>query len=165
VYITAHGVEALDFLRTTADWVSPSLPSSSSAQVEQEGATETAGNAEAGPAGTAEGEAEPTEPVRLSVIFMDVSMPIMDGFACTSQIREYQSTGHLARHIPIMGMCPYLMPEMEARLRHVGMDDAIDKPIRRLELLSKLGTLLGQQFPLPSATTPASTTDMPAAPV
>lgn len=164
VYITTHGAEALDFLRTTADWVAP-LPPNSTVHPEQDGATGAAGNTETTPAGTAGGEAEPTAPApdQLAAILMDISMPIMDGFTCTRQIREYQSTGHLARHIPIIALCPSLLPGMEAKVRDVGMDDAVKKPVRITELLPKLETLL-QQFPPPRTATPASVPDMAAAP-
>ena len=40
----------------------------------------------------------------LSIILMDLEMPVMDGLTCTRKIRELQKEGDIVRHIPIVAV-------------------------------------------------------------
>jgi CheY-like chemotaxis protein len=40
----------------------------------------------------------------LSVILMDLEMPVMDGLTCARKIRELQKSGQLVRHVPIIAV-------------------------------------------------------------
>jgi signal transduction histidine kinase len=40
----------------------------------------------------------------ISVILMDLEMPVMDGLTCTRKIREYQESGEVVSHIPIIAV-------------------------------------------------------------
>lgn len=40
----------------------------------------------------------------LSVILMDLEMPVMDGLTCAREIRELQKSGKLVRHVPIIAV-------------------------------------------------------------
>jgi CheY-like chemotaxis protein len=82
------------------------------------------------------------QPIALSVILMDVEMPVMDGLTCTRKIRELQSTGHIIEHIPIIAVSANARSEQVARAKEAGIDDAISKPFRIPELLPKIEALL-----------------------
>ena len=61
------------------------------------------------------------------LIFMDLSMPIMDGFEATRLIREK----HSAQSIPIFAVSANVTNEYEARCEKMGFNDFIPKPISR----------------------------------
>ena len=56
----------------------------------------------------------------LSVILMDVSMPIMDGLTCTGKIREAQADGRIRGHIPIIVMTANARLEFVAEIQEAG---------------------------------------------
>ncbi|KAI0124386.1 hypothetical protein BJ170DRAFT_598694 [Xylariales sp. AK1849] len=114
VYVSNHGVEALDFLRTTQHWATNGLAAT---------------------------------PISLSVILMDIEMPVMDGLTCTRKIRQYQKTGEIVGHIPIMAVSANARSEQVTQAREAGMDDAISKPFRIPELMPKLEALVNGEGP------------------
>ena len=42
--------------------------------------------------------------VELSVILMDLEMPVMDGLTCARKIRELEASGEVVRHVPIIAV-------------------------------------------------------------
>ncbi|MEJ2680302.1 MAG: ATP-binding protein [Gammaproteobacteria bacterium] len=73
---------------------------------------------------------------RFDLVIMDCHMPVMDGYAATSAIREMESGG--AEHVPIIGMNADTADGEETRCLAVGMDDVMLKPVTLEELDSKL---------------------------
>lgn len=65
------------------------------------------------------------------VIFMDIQMPGMDGFATTRRIRELE-TGQ--RRTPIIALTAHSLSEQKAELLIAGMDDCISKPVSEAQL-------------------------------
>lgn len=62
------------------------------------------------------------------LVFMDMSMPVMDGPEATIAIRNFEAENGLAR-TPIIGLSAYSDEEKSALGRNAGMDDFVTKPI------------------------------------
>lgn len=72
------------------------------------------------------------------LVFMDLQMPVMDGYEATMQIR---SDSRL-RELPIVAMTAHAMADERNKCLSVGMDDHIAKPIKVAQLYTVLKQLL-----------------------
>lgn len=79
----------------------------------------------------------------LSLILMDLEMPVMDGLAATRQIRDLERAGKLKGHIPIIAVTANTRGEQMTIAREAGMDDIVAKPFQIPELMSKMDSLMG----------------------
>ncbi|WOI53764.1 ATP-binding protein [Parvularcula sp. LCG005] len=70
---------------------------------------------------------------RFDVIFMDISMPVMDGIEATTEIRK--GTGR-SRSTPIIALTAHVAPGDFGSLKEAGFQDVITKPVRK-EVLVK----------------------------
>jgi PAS domain S-box-containing protein len=86
------------------------------------------------------------DPRRYDLIFMDLQMPIMDGYEATLRIRAFESDhrekGNAPIRIPIIAMTANVFKEDIERCFAVGMDRHIGKPLDFTEVLTILRTLL-----------------------
>ena len=71
------------------------------------------------------------------LILMDCSMPVMDGYQATGEIRKSEKT-RTRQRIPIIAITGYGSEKDEQECLQAGMDDYISKPIELTTLLSKL---------------------------
>ena len=69
---------------------------------------------------------------RFDVIFMDIQMPILDGYVATTQIRSFDQT------VTIVGLSANIMAEDRARAFDAGMNAYLGKPILIDDLVSTL---------------------------
>ncbi|KPA19251.1 multi-sensor hybrid histidine kinase [Candidatus Magnetomorum sp. HK-1] len=65
------------------------------------------------------------------LIFMDIQMPIMDGFEVTRKIRAMDNS---KRDIPIIAMTAHAMESFKEKCKKNKMDDFISKPFKRNDL-------------------------------
>jgi putative two-component system response regulator len=72
------------------------------------------------------------------LIFLDVMMPGMDGFAVCAQLKSRPET----RFIPVVMVTALSAREDRIRGIEVGVDDFLSKPVNRLELLTRARALL-----------------------
>lgn len=79
-------------------------------------------------------------PDRYALILMDCMMPIMDGFAATTELRKLEL--HLNRRIPIIALTASVIDDDVQRCFDVGMDDYIAKPFRANVLQEKIFNLI-----------------------
>jgi len=68
---------------------------------------------------------EGDQPPPFDVVFMDLQMPEMDGFAATRLLRARPQF----RHLPIIAMTAHVMTEEVQRCFEAGMNDHVGKPI------------------------------------
>jgi CheY-like chemotaxis protein len=86
------------------------------------------------------GALEALENGQFDVVLMDVQMPDMDGFEATAAIRAKELlTGG---HIPIIALTAHALKGDKERCISAGMDDYLSKPIRAIELVSMIESLV-----------------------
>ena len=71
------------------------------------------------------------------VIFMDMSMPEMDGIEATRLIREIEDRKNMSR-CPIVALTANAMPADREKCLKAGMDDFLSKPIKKAQLISSV---------------------------
>ncbi|MDE5413612.1 hybrid sensor histidine kinase/response regulator [Alkalihalobacterium chitinilyticum] len=74
---------------------------------------------------------------KYDIIFMDIQMPIMDGFTATKEIRRIEQENHLP-HTPIIALTAYALKEDEKKCLEAGCDLHITKPIGKDKLVRTL---------------------------
>jgi CheY-like chemotaxis protein len=72
-----------------------------------------------------------------SMIFMDCQMPVMDGFAATLEIRNFENKNKLS-NIPIVALTAGISKEDRERCISVGMDGYLSKPFSISELSNSI---------------------------
>ena len=75
-------------------------------------------------------------PERYNIIFMDIQMPIMDGYTATQKIREMDQT------VPILAMTANAFTEDIQRCMDCGMNGHIAKPIDYIELIEQMKRII-----------------------
>jgi CheY-like chemotaxis protein len=77
------------------------------------------------------------------LILMDMSLPVLDGWEATQQLKSDEET----RHIPIIALTAHAMSSDEQRAREAGCDDFDTKPIELARLLDKIQAQLSRRRP------------------
>jgi two-component system, cell cycle response regulator DivK len=73
------------------------------------------------------------------LILMDMSLPEIDGWEATRQLRDTAET----RTVPIIGLTAHAMAGDRERALEAGCDDYDTKPVELTRLLAKIESLLG----------------------
>lgn len=74
----------------------------------------------------------------VDLIFMDVSMPVMDGLTATKEIRKF------CRHTPIIALTAHAMEQDKQACLNSGMNAFVSKPIRGKEIQRSIESVLGR---------------------
>ena len=77
---------------------------------------------------------------RYDVILMDIQMPLLDGFAATRAIREWERAQGLPQ-VPIIALTASALDEDVQRAREAGCNLHVSKPIKKKTLLSAIAQL------------------------
>jgi CheY-like chemotaxis protein len=139
VDVANHGVECLDKLRRTDRYGSPASPNN---------AFPFTAIASPAPSGSGPTSPPPTanilaQPFPLSMILMDIEMPIQDGLTCTRNIRELERTGKIkGGRIPIIAVSANARMEQILEAKEAGCDDVLVKPYRMPELLERMRSVM-----------------------
>jgi CheY-like chemotaxis protein len=86
-------------------------------------------------------DAQAREPYDL--IFMDVQMPVMDGYEASAEIRRHEIRSR--RHVPIVAMTANALNEDRDACLAAGMDDYVSKPVSLANLRIVLDRWLPQR--------------------
>jgi PAS domain S-box-containing protein len=70
--------------------------------------------------------------MKFDIVLMDLQMPVMDGFECTTRIRK------LHPNLPILALTAARSEEIEAKTFAAGMNDIVGKPFVPKELRAKI---------------------------
>ena len=74
------------------------------------------------------------------LILMDLSLPKLDGWGATKQLKGNSET----QHIPIIALSAHAMAEHKASALEAGCDDYDTKPVDLARLLSKINMQLSE---------------------
>jgi len=80
--------------------------------------------------------------IPLSLILMDVEMPVMDGLTCVRRIRELESKGRIVGHVPVIAITANARNEQVAVAVEAGMDEVVTKPFLVRELVPRMVALV-----------------------
>jgi two-component system, sensor histidine kinase and response regulator len=75
------------------------------------------------------------------IIFMDMQMPVLDGYGAVRQIREIEQQ-HSSTRTPIIAMTAYAMPGDREKCIAANMDAYLSKPARPAEIIETLNQLV-----------------------
>ncbi|MEM8689502.1 MAG: response regulator, partial [Pseudomonadota bacterium] len=70
------------------------------------------------------------------IVCMDVSMPVMNGYEATEQIRQLEQ--ELGTHTPIIGITAHAMADDRQKCEEAGMDDYLAKPVSPQALIEMI---------------------------
>lgn len=74
------------------------------------------------------------------IIFMDVQMPVMNGYEATRAIRAM--SGDYAKNVPIIAMTANAFAEDVREAKEAGMNEHVAKPLNPEQLLATIGKWL-----------------------
>lgn len=70
------------------------------------------------------------------IIFMDVQMPVMDGYETTHRIRELEKNS--STHTPVVALTAHVIKGDRDKCIDAGMDDYVPKPIKKQAIINVL---------------------------
>jgi len=75
------------------------------------------------------------------IILMDASMPVLDGWQATREIKTHPST----KHIPILALTAHAFEDAKQEARAVGCDGFVTKPCLPDDLVSQVRAVLDRK--------------------
>ncbi|KAK4124812.1 putative histidine kinase group protein [Parathielavia appendiculata] len=153
VDVANHGIECLDKLRRTNRYYAhhhhpapPPPTTTSSFPLPSSSADHyPSSSSSSGSTTTMTSQQQQQQPFPLSVILMDIEMPIQDGLTCTRHIRELERAGKIVGgRIPIIAVSANARMEQIVEAKEAGCDDVLVKPYRMPELLERMKVVMAR---------------------
>lgn len=82
---------------------------------------------------------------KYDIVLMDLQMPVMDGYEATTEIRSGKA-GENNKSIPIIAVTADVMETTKIKVKNVGMDDYMTKPVDQGVLYDKITLLLSARY-------------------
>jgi len=89
------------------------------------------------------------EKMKPDLIWMDIEMPVMDGYEATKRIRELETQNTedgISRPIPIIALTAHAFDDEKAEIMAAGCDDFVSKPFREAEIFEVMGKHLWVRY-------------------
>ncbi|KAI5257504.1 hypothetical protein E4T42_01054 [Aureobasidium subglaciale] len=83
-----------------------------------------------------------TKGTPLSMILLDIEMPVMDGLTCIRRIRSLEQSGEISGHIPVIAITANARNEQIATAIEAGMDSVVTKPFTIKDLVPQMEVLV-----------------------
>ena len=77
----------------------------------------------------------------VDIILMDLQMPVMDGYEACIAIRNGDAGADI-KNIPIIAVTADVMESTKQRVKDIGMNDYLAKPVNKALLYQKITALL-----------------------
>ena len=116
-HVANHGGEALDALRRSQFWNPERRSAADAPHARETSAKSVVLGSRSGrdPGGGRE------DAIRISVVLMDLEMPVMDGMTCARKIRGLEEDGTILHHVPIIAVTAYARPEQIENAKAAGI--------------------------------------------
>ncbi|WP_421903340.1 ATP-binding protein [Maridesulfovibrio sp.] len=79
------------------------------------------------------------------LIFMDIEMPIMDGYECTRKIRDWENQSERKPSI-IVALTAHALTEAKQKILEAGCDSFLTKPVSKDKIISTINELCSPYF-------------------
>jgi len=86
---------------------------------------------------------EAFERARYDLIYMDIQMPVLNGYDAAGRIRDIETAHHRRQHTPIIALTANAMKGDEQKCLEAGMDGYLIKPVHRHQLIKTADNWIG----------------------
>lgn len=82
---------------------------------------------------------------KFDLVFMDMQMPVMDGYESTRTIRKWETATQSTRRLVIVALTAHAMVEEKTKTKDAGCDIHITKPVKKLDILKLIYTTMSSK--------------------
>ncbi|KAF7872839.1 uncharacterized protein EAF02_008910 [Botrytis sinoallii] len=131
IHVANHGKEAVEFI-TQTNWMSERVDHSNVVVSKK---STSIPNQTQDPSQLHQQSRPQKSPIPLTLILLDIEMPVMDGLTCAREIRKMEKNRELIGHVPVVAVTANARAEQIQQALEAGMDEVMTKPFRITELV------------------------------